>query len=1020
MNKAISIIKSIVFGRLGVTSLLVIAGLVVAGLAVRTANESASAVTCDGAPTQPTLNLYPLTFQSPAEDCHDYPALDARLATETDHYSQSQADLDNGLDANEGDEIYVLSYIHNGATNVGLPDSETTAHDVAISTNVPTSEGTTHTITTSFGGSNTNTVNGNFTIHTPAGMRLEVIPNSGQLRNHKGVVILDSGFDMGNTSPYKIDKHDGAPAGDLRACFEHSVFVRFKVKVVRVPEQLTDNAVCIGAIAITPNPALPGQAFTGTVSVRNTGTTTWTNPGYFLAAQNTTFSPSRINLPQSIPPNGQADFALSGTLPNAPGTYNGGFQMARESGNIVTLFGAICPVTVVVNNNPGPSTTTLQIVKEVRDVTANGNFAHSINSSNGSTVEYRIKVKNVGSVTAVNVIVTDTFASGLVFIPGSTQVVPPVSTGTLSGGGMALGNLAVNAEVTITYRATVNQINNVITNTATADADNANLVQDQANVVVSSIPVVVCVPNFQTVLVNQTASFSATGGTGVFSWTAAPGGNPTTGTGATFTTVYNTPGPRTIMVTSGGVTAFCQLTVNPIPQNQVVCAPDNQTVLVNRPAFFVATGGNGVFSWTAPGGNPSTGASSSFTTSYSTPGTRIVTVASDGLSDTCQVTVVEDDDRELICSPGSQTVDINERVFFSAVGGNGNYRWSAPGGNPSSGDDRDFSTRYNNDGTKTVTVTSGNDSDQCTVRVREDDDDDDDDEDLELDIDKLVRNVTSGSSSFQNSVSANNNDRVEFQIRVKNTGDDTVSNVRLDDDLPNGLTIVDNFNGNLGSLSSGQTRTITFQARVNSSGISSGTCLTNTAGVRGNDVSRITDTATVCVSTVAGENINLQFSKTAFNDTRGSDAQAVTANRGDFITYTLTVHNSGNAAATNFVITDDLSGVLPFADMVDLGGGSLNGNVISFPSVTVPAGGSVSKTFRVRVKTSLQTNLTFVLRNTYGNTVTINVGSVQGEAIFIAPKTGAAGTSAAVFAGLLTSGFVAFRKRRSLLKLIFT
>jgi LPXTG-motif cell wall-anchored protein len=164
---------------------------------------------------------------------------------------------------------------------------------------------------------------------------------------------------------------------------------------------------------------------------------------------------------------------------------------------------------------------------------------------------------------------------------------------------------------------------------------------------------------------------------------------------------------------------------------------------------------------------------------------------------------------------------------------------------------------------------------------------------------------------------------------------------------------------------------------------------------------------------------HVQLSKKAWNDTRNADAQSVTAQRDDYITYTLTASNPDGGIVQNFVITDDLSGVLPFADMVDNGGGTVNGNTITYPAVSIAAGSSVSKTFRVRVKHHLSPSLSYVMRNTYGNTVTVNIGSAPGVVTYTAPKTGAAETSAVVFAGLVTSGFVLFRKRRQLMNFIF-
>jgi uncharacterized repeat protein (TIGR01451 family) len=105
----------------------------------------------------------------------------------------------------------------------------------------------------------------------------------------------------------------------------------------------------------------------------------------------------------------------------------------------------------------------------------------------------------------------------------------------------------------------------------------------------------------------------------------------------------------------------------------------------------------------------------------------------------------------------------------------------------------------------------------------------------------------------------------------------------------------------------------------------------------------VQDDAWVFISGVQGGNVSLNYSKKAWNDSKGADATSVNASKEDYITYTLTVTNNGNTPANSFVITDDLSGVLPYADMSDNGGGTVSGNVITYPALTIPAGGSVSK-----------------------------------------------------------------------------
>ncbi len=74
---------------------------------------------------------------------------------------------------------------------------------------------------------------------------------------------------------------------------------------------------------------------------------------------------------------------------------------------------------------------------------------------------------------------------------------------------------------------------------------------------------VACTPTTQSVYTGGTATLTASGGTGSFSWTAT-GGTPSTGSGATFATTYTTTGTKTVSVTSG-TTASCSVSVSTAP-----------------------------------------------------------------------------------------------------------------------------------------------------------------------------------------------------------------------------------------------------------------------------------------------------------------------------------------------------------------------------------------------------------------------------------------------------------------------
>lgn len=231
----------------------------------------------------------------------------------------------------------------------------------------------------------------------------------------------------------------------------------------------------------------------------------------------------------------------------------------------------------------------------------------------------------------------------------------------------------------------------------------------------------VCAPPNGTTVPGVPYTFTATGGSGSYSWSTAPavGGTPSTGSGATFTQTFSVEGTYIATVTSAGQSATCAVTVQQLVTPEVVCQPPTQTVPLNQLASVVAVQGNGVYAWSAPGGSPASGSGASFATTYATPGTHTISVTSAGVTSTCTVNVPEPPPPPppLVCAPPTQTVNINEAATVSATGGTGTYAWSAPGGSMSSGSGSSFSTSYPAAGTNTITVTSGSESATCQVVV---------------------------------------------------------------------------------------------------------------------------------------------------------------------------------------------------------------------------------------------------------------------------------------------------------------
>src|SRR5258708_2545716 len=292
----------------------------------------------------------------------------------------------------------------------------------------------------------------------------------------------------------------------------------------------------------------------------------------------------------------------------------------------------------------------------------------------------------------------------------------------------------------------------------------------------------------------------------------------------------------------------------------------------------------------------------------------------------------------------------------------------------------------------------------------------------------------STSTGFSNFTNAAFGERVEFRLTVRNNNfNSTAYNLRLSDALPNGLTYVPGtfqidsgtssgnlFGGSnqwLGNLSGNQSRTILFQASVNAS---TSQTLINSATATSDNTNSANAQATVFVSTVAGGNIDLVLSKSAYNQTRNVDATTVTAQPGDVILYTLRVQNRGNATATNFVFQDDLADVLELSRLNAFEGAAFDlGKLsLSWPAVSIPAGATVEKTFSVVVNSTSPAGSDNVMTNVFGNTVNVRVARVAGT--FTAPHTGAGSMVSVALAFATVLGYWGIRKQKfqSLIKFL--
>lgn len=170
----------------------------------------------------------------------------------------------------------------------------------------------------------------------------------------------------------------------------------------------------------------------------------------------------------------------------------------------------------------------------------------------------------------------------------------------------------------------------------------------------------------------------------------------------------------------------------------------------------------------------------------------------------------------------------------------------------------------------------------------------------------------------------------------------------------------------------------------------------------------------------------LEYSKKARNITAHiEDANNTTASAGDEITYTLFVKNKGKADISDVPVSENISDILDYADVVNLNGGKQGDHgIISWPNQKVRAGATIQEQFTVRVKDPIpQTpasssdpgHFDLTMTNVYGNTVTIKLpGSPAKTAEAVAgslPNTGPGTTLVAGFGITVVVGYFLARSR---------
>ncbi|MFP5261224.1 MAG: NBR1-Ig-like domain-containing protein [Blastocatellia bacterium] len=160
------------------------------------------------------------------------------------------------------------------------------------------------------------------------------------------VSYSDSGLSPSTTYYYRIKAYN--TAGESAYSAESSATTS--------PAATSNNAAFVSQSV--PAALGAGQSAAVSITMRNTGTSTWVAGTYFLGSQNpqgnTTWGLSRVNLATSVAPGSDATFSFNVTAPSTAGSYNFQWGMLQNA----TFFGGLSanvPITVTSGGGGGTS-----------------------------------------------------------------------------------------------------------------------------------------------------------------------------------------------------------------------------------------------------------------------------------------------------------------------------------------------------------------------------------------------------------------------------------------------------------------------------------------------------------------------------------------------------------------------------------------------------------------------------------------------------------------------------------------
>ncbi len=171
----------------------------------------------------------------------------------------------------------------------------------------------------------------------------------------------------------------------------------------------------------------------------------------------------------------------------------------------------------------------------------------------------------------------------------------------------------------------------------------------------------------------------------------------------------------------------------------------------------------------------------------------------------------------------------------------------------------------------------------------------------------------------------------------------------------------------------------------------------------------------------------LELHKSASNETQGiEDANGTQAKAGDVIIYTLSVKNtSKDTPIRGYVVEENISDILEYANVVDLYGGIKDtNNIVRWPATDIQPGQTIEQKIKVKVKdpvpqTPISSNnpwsFDLTMTNVYGDTINIDLPPETPKLIEKTsrdlPNTGPGETLAVAFIVTVGAGYFFARTR---------